>query len=169
MYYNKNIKNLVFDFKSDINYISILVIRLLNFFDCKNKKNSFKDFRKINLIITFLISNEDINILNKFLKKNQMSEEERHILNLMYFKSKIEEETFNIAIIILENKGFISFYKTNKLNSIYLTYSEHLEEFLVDSSLKKYIEVLVNNKDLIYKWNYDNTLNELTKLKGDSI
>ena len=33
----------------------------------------FKDFRKINLIITFLLYNEDVNILNKFLDKAYLS------------------------------------------------------------------------------------------------
>ena len=50
MYYNKNIKSLLFDFKSDVNYISILIIGILKGFECSNKRSSFKDFRKIRTV-----------------------------------------------------------------------------------------------------------------------
>ena len=169
MYYNKNIKSLLFDFKSDVNYISILIIGILKGFECGNKRSSFKDFRKINLIITFLLNNEDVNILNKFLDKAYLSNEEYHILSLMYFKSRIEESTFNIAIIMLENKEIITFYKINKLNSIYLNHNKITDTFDMKSSFKKSIEFLIDNKEKVYNWNYNNLLKEITTLKGDNM
>ena len=37
------------------------------------------------------------------------------------------------------------------------------------SSFKKSIEFLIDNKEKVYNWNYNNLLKEITTLKGDNM
>ena len=71
--------------------------------------------------------------------------------------------------ITVENKEIITFYKINKLNSIYLNHNKITDTFDMKSSFKKSIEFLIDNKEKVYNWNYNNLLKEITTLKGDNM
>lgn len=167
MYYNRNIKNLVFDLKSDVNYISILIIQILKILDCDSKKNSFKDFRKLNYIINFFTNNEDLGLLFKLLKGERLEKFEISILRNIYFKSKIEEQTYNTSIIILVNKKIIGFYKTKEKNNIFLLDNEVINGTIINNEILEKINKLTFIKEALYKWNYDKILEEISNLKEE--
>ena len=150
-----------------MNYISILIIQILEILDCYNKKKSFKDFRKLNYIINFFTNNEDLELLIKFLNKERLEKFEMSILRNIYFKSKIEEETYNTSVIILVNKKIIGFYKTKEKNNIFLLDNEVINGTIINNEVLEKVKKLNFIKEALYKWNYDKILEEISNLEKE--
>lgn len=161
MYCNKNIKSLLFDFRSDINYIMWLIISILKIFNCNNKRNSFKDYRKIGFLVQLIYNNKSLNDFVKFLNEEHLEIYELQKLSACFLESKVEEKNINSALIILDKKEIINFNKTQKRVNVY---SEKLESF---SGMEQYmysLELLLSIRKELYDIDYDNILKKINIL-----
>lgn len=160
MYCNKNIKNLLFDFRSDVNYIMWLIISILKGFNCNNKKNSFKDYRKIGFIVQ-LIYNNSLNDFIKFLNEEHLEICELQKLSACFLESKLEEKNINSALIILDKKEIINFYKTQKRVNIY---SKKLGIFSGMDKYRDSLELLLSVRKELYDIDYNYILKKINML-----
>lgn len=168
MYYNKNIKNLLFGFSGDINYNCWLIMYILKVFKCTNSRDSFKDYRKINLIINFILDDYSIDILTKFFNNEKLSDYELNIFSFSYFKCILEENTVNSALLILEKKKLINIYKTKTSVNVYCdkawlenNYGENIK---IEKNIKDKINKIVNEKKKIYKLQYNKILRNIHEM-----
>lgn len=168
MYYNKNFKNLLFNFRSDINYNSWLIMYILKVFKCTNSRDSFKDYRKINLLINFILDDYPIDILIKFLNNEKISNYELNIFSFLYFKSILEENTVNSALLILEKKKLINIYKTKKSVNVYCNKAwlenKYGENIKIEKNIENKINKIVNEKEKIYKLKYNKILRSIHEM-----
>jgi len=169
MYYNINFKNLLFDFRSDINYIAWVIISILKSFDCNSKRNSFKDYRKLGLIIELIFRNEETDVFIKFLKNEKLNAYELQILSSCYFKSKLEENSMNTAFIVLEKKEFVCFYKTIKSSNVFYNSCEWINNCSEITNITHNLNRLSIFKDKIYKMDYEHFIKNIAKLKEGNL
>ncbi|WP_317310236.1 hypothetical protein [Clostridium thermobutyricum] len=161
MYCNKNIKSLLFDFRSDINYIMWLIISILKIFNCTNKKSSFKDYRKIGFIVRLIYNNKSLNDFVKFLNEEYLEICALQKLSACFLESKVEEKNINSALIILDKKEIINFNKTQKRVNIY---SEKLESFSGMEQYRDSLELLLSVRKELYDIDYDYILKKINML-----
>lgn len=167
MQYSNNFKNLLFDLRSDVNYTAWVIIYILKIFNSYNRKNAFKDYRKIAFLMQFIFHDVDAMILVKFLKNEKIDDYESQIISSCYFSSKMEERTVNTALILLEHKGFIKFCKTLKSSNIYFTSLELSDKYPVLESIERNLYNLSNVKDKLYQTDYDSIVKKISLLRGD--
>lgn len=158
MYYNENIKELLFDIKADINYIAWIILEVLTEFDCKNKRDSFKDYRKILFIIQLLLTEDGVEAFRALLSEKNMTAYENQILRNAYFRSKVNEKAFNAALIILERQEFVIFYKTLASNNIYYNKTKIRTNIAVSVEFRESIKQIGTFKSNLYKLKYDGIL-----------
>lgn len=161
MYCNKNIKSLLFDFRSDINYIMWLIISILKSFNCNNKKNSFKDYRKIGFIVQLIYNDKSLNDFVRFLNQEQLEVDELQKLSACFLDSKVEEKNINSALIILDKQEIIDFNKTQKRVNIY---SKKLGDFSGIEQYKDSLELLLNVRGKLYDIDYDYIFKKINML-----
>lgn len=161
MYFNKNLKSLLFDFRSDINYIMWLIISILKCFNCINNRNSFKDYRKIGFIIQLIYDNECLRFFVKLLRKERLELDELQKLSACLLNSKLEEKNINAALIILDKKGIINFVKTKKRVNVF---SEELNKFSEIKQYKGNFDLILSVKQELYDLNFDDILNNINML-----
>lgn len=166
MYYNENIKELLFDIKADINYMAWIILEVLIEFDCKNRRDSFKDYRKILFIIQLLLTEDGVETFRNLLSKKNMTPHENQILRNAYFRSKVNEKAFNAALIILERQGFVIFYKTLASNNIYYNKTKIDTNIVVSIKFRESIKRIETFKSNLYELKYDRIL-ELIGLDKD--
>lgn len=162
MYWSKNVKNLLFDFRSDINYVIWLILSILKIFNCNNKRNSFKDYQKISLIIQFIYDKENMINFTKLINGEQLNVYESHKLSSCYFSSKIEERTVNSALIMLEKRNIINFYITKERVNIYC---DKIQDYTTMKGCQDALDILVNSKKFLYDLKYEEILKKINDFK----
>ncbi|NFG75837.1 hypothetical protein FC795_10120 [Clostridium botulinum] len=167
MHYNKNIKNLLFNFRSDINYNCCLIMYILISFGCTNTKNSFKDYRKINLLIEFLLDDYSIDILIKFLNEKKLNDYETHVFSFLYLRSVLEGKTTNSAILLLDKKSLIKIHKTKASVNIYCDKTWIANENIkLSENIESNINKILCEKEKLYKIKYNNILKNVHEIGG---
>lgn len=167
MYYNNNIKNLLFDLRSDVNYISLVIICILRNFNSNNARNSFKDYRKISFLMQFIFRDIETIILMKFLRNEKLDVYEAQIISSCYFNSKMEEATVNLGLILLEQKEIIKFHKTMKTSNIYYTSPTWVIDYPVLQSIEANLESLLMVKSNLYELDYNSIIKKILSLRSD--
>lgn len=165
MYYNKNLKSLLFDLRSDVNYTAWVIIDILKVFNCSNKRNSFKDYRKISFIMQFIFRDLETGIFIKFLMQEKLNVYELQIISSCYFSSKMEDSTVNAAIVLLENRRVVEFNKTLKVSNIYIISSEWVDKYPMLESIEYNLCKLLAVKDKLYELNYDTIVRNINQLR----
>lgn len=165
MYYNKNLKSLLFDLRSDVNYTAWVIIDILKIFNCRNKNNSFKDYRKISFIMQFIFRDIETGTLIKFLMHEKLNVYELQSISSCYFSSKMEDSTVNAAIVLLKNRRIVEFSKTLKASNIYITSSEWVDKYPLLESIENNLCELLEVKNKLYKLNYDTIVRDINELR----
>ncbi|WP_238907378.1 hypothetical protein [Clostridium sp. YIM B02506] len=166
MYWSKDVKNLLFDFRSDINYVIWVILSILKVFNCNNKKNSFKDYQKISFVIQLMHDSENMDSFIRLINGQQLNVYEAHKLSSCYFSSKIEERTINSALIILDKKKIINFHPTKERVNVYC---DRIQDYNIMNGYKDVLEVLLSSKRELYYIKYNEILKKINNFKVEDI
>lgn len=135
-------RRLMFSVAEDSYFLTYNIILILGLLKCTN--NSYlKDSNKIALLVTIIEKTQNIEVVKKILKNEQINNYDKNILFNIYYNSKLRMRSLISIIFSLDKKGIINVRKTGKTIDI----------SLVNSSIyKKFIDNIVFEDDIeVYK------------------
>jgi hypothetical protein len=112
-------RRLMFSVAEDSYFLTYNIILILGMLKCTN--NSYlKDSNKIALLITIIEKTQNIDVIKKVIKDEQINNYDKNVLFDMYYNSKLRTRSVISIIFSLDKKGVINVRKSGKTIDISL-------------------------------------------------
>lgn len=133
-------KRLLYDNSEDLYFLTYNLILILSILDCKNEKNSFKDYRKLIFLIPIVSNEKNMQLLLNYYK-NEIKPNENIIkeLNRLYYDSIETVTLIRYLLLILEKRNIIKIISEDNKVNIYLSQNENIKAFIQNSKFENEI------------------------------
>ena len=148
-------KRILFDKDKDACFLIYNILIILDFFNCYNIENSFKDYRKLSYLVDFASSDVLTDIIAKWGFPTQ---KEKMQLRNSYVNASSRQNRIYLVLKALQNKGIIHLV-LNKQDIL-------KNKLFIDESNKNLIEPITNK--VYFKYEYENlkTFNNTSSIRG---
>lgn len=140
-------RRLMFSVAEDSYFLTYNIILILGMLKCTN--NSYlKDSNKIALLVTIIEKTQNIEVIKKVLKNEQINNYDKNVLFDMYYNSKLRMRSVISIIFSLDKKGIINVRKSGKTIDISLVnnniYINFIDKRLFEDDVKVYKDIFSN-------------------------
>lgn len=140
-------RRLMFSVAEDSYFLTYNIILILGMLKCTN--NSYlKDSNKIALLVTIIEKTQNIEVIKKVLKNEQINNYDKNVLFDIYYNSKLRMRSVISIIFSLDKKGIINVRKSGKTIDISLVnssiYINFIDKRLFEDDVKVYKDIFSN-------------------------
>lgn len=140
-------RRLMFSVAEDSYFLTYNIILILGILKCTND-SYLKDSNKIALLVTIIEKTQNIEVIKKVLKNEQINNYDKNVLFDMYYNSKLRMRSVISIIFSLDKKGIINVRKSGKTIDISLVnsniYINFIDKRLFEDDVKVYKDIFSN-------------------------
>lgn len=165
-------KRMMFIMDEDYYFLTYNVIFILDIFNCYSKKRKFLDYRKLSYLISFLKSQNNLEIyLNLFKDDFDISISKYEKLLNIYTKSEYVDPQIRKLLFSLERNNIVELIKDEKYGSLslFLNKNSKVESILsskIFSEEKSRVELMKNTYPRIWYIKFDTFLSKVFQKNG---